>query len=112
MRQGEVSWCQTKDHFGQSSAVHIRGFQGVYQLQPDDACTTSPCYLQPNAKIERWHRSTKSECIRPSVPLSLDLARRMIDAYVTYYNGVRLHKAIGYVSPRARLEGRDEAIWA
>ena len=44
--------------------------------------------------------------------MSLDLARRMIDAYVTYYNGVRLHKAIGYVSPRARLEGRDEAIWA
>ena len=31
---------------------------------------------------------------------------------MTYYNDVRLHSAIGYVSPRAKLEGRDEAIWA
>jgi transposase InsO family protein len=54
----------------------------------------------------------KSECIRPGVPLSLDHARRMMDTYVTYYNDVRLHSAIGYVSPRAKLEGRDEAIWA
>ncbi len=36
----------------------------------------------------------------------------MMDTYVTYYNDVRLHSAIGYVSPRAKLEGRDEAIWA
>jgi hypothetical protein len=36
----------------------------------------------------------------------------MVDTYVTYYNDVRLHSAIGYVSPRAKLEGRDEAIWA
>jgi putative transposase len=35
-----------------------------------------------------------------------------VDTYVTYYNDVRLHSAIGYVSPRAKLEGRDEAIWA
>ncbi len=73
---------------------------------------TSPYYPQSNGKIERWHRSMKSECIRPGVPLSLDHARRMMDTYVTYYNDVRLHSAIGYVSPRAKLEGRDEAIWA
>ena len=35
-----------------------------------------------------------------------------METYVTYYNDVRLHSAIGYVSPRAKLEGRDEAIWA
>ena len=43
--------------------------------------------------------------------MSLDHARRMMDAYVTYYNDVRLHSAIGYVAPRAKLEGRDQAIW-
>ena len=31
---------------------------------------------------------------------------------MTYFKNVRLHSAIGYVSPRAKLEGRDEAIWA
>ena len=43
--------------------------------------------------------------------MSLDHARQMMDAYVTCCENVRLHSAVGYVSPRKKLEGRDEAIW-
>jgi transposase InsO family protein len=32
---------------------------------------TSPSYPQTNGKLERWHESLKSECIRPRMPLSL-----------------------------------------
>jgi transposase InsO family protein len=32
-------------------------------------------------------------------PLSLDDARRIVADYVTHYNTVRLHSAIGYVTP-------------
>lgn len=71
---------------------------------------TSPYYPQSNGKIERWHKSLKVECIRPGVPLSLDQTRSMVTGYVNYYNDVRLHSAIGYVPPRAVLEGRAEAI--
>jgi transposase InsO family protein len=73
---------------------------------------TSPYYPQSNGKLERWHRSVKSECIRPGVPLSLEEARRLVGDYVTHYNAVRLHSAIGYVTPNDKLEGREAAIFA
>jgi transposase InsO family protein len=73
---------------------------------------TSPYYPQSNGKIERWHRSLKAECIRPGVPLSLEDARRLVEGYVRHYNEVRLHSAIGYVTPAARMAGLDQAIFA
>jgi putative transposase len=73
---------------------------------------TSPYYPQSNGKIERWHRSLKAECIRPGVPLSLEDARRLVEGYVRYYNEVRLHSAIGYVTPAARMAGREREIFA
>ena len=73
---------------------------------------TSPYYPQSNGKIERFHRTIKGDCIRPQTPLSLDDARRIVADYVAHYNTVRLHSAIGYVTPQAKLEGRDQAILA
>jgi transposase InsO family protein len=71
---------------------------------------TSPYYPQSNGKIERWHQTVKGECIRISVPLSLEEARRIVGDYVTHYNTVRLHSAIGYITPHDKLEGRDKTI--
>ena len=71
---------------------------------------TSPYYPQSNGKIERWHKTVKGECIRQKVPLSLDEARVIVADYTTYYNTVRLHSAIGYVTPKDKLEGRDREI--
>ncbi len=73
---------------------------------------TSPYYPQSNGKIERWHKSLKGECIRPGVPLSLDEAKRLVAEYVRHYNTVRLHSAIGYVTPKDKLEGRDQEIFS
>jgi putative transposase len=73
---------------------------------------TSPYYPQSNGKLERWHKSLKSECIRPGTPLSPEEARRIIGRYVAYYNTVRLHSAIGYVTPADKLAGREPAIFA
>jgi transposase InsO family protein len=73
---------------------------------------TSPYYPQSNGKIERWHKSLKKECIRPASPLSLDDARRSVAGFVAHYNGQRLHGAVGYVTPQAKLEGRAETIHA
>jgi len=73
---------------------------------------TAPFYPQSNGKIERWHKSIKAECIRPRTPLSLEDARRIVDQFVTYYNTERLHSAIGYVTPRDKLEGHEQSIFA
>jgi putative transposase len=73
---------------------------------------TSPYYPQSNGKIERWHRSIKSECIRPGSPLSEEDTIRLIDGYVRHYNEVRLHSAIGYVTPADKMAGRDKQIFA
>jgi putative transposase len=71
---------------------------------------TSPYYPQSNGKIERWHRSIKSECVRPGTPLTVDDAVRLIEGYVKHYNEVRLHSAIGYVTPADKMSGRDKEI--
>ena len=73
---------------------------------------TSPYYPQSNGKIERWHKSLKSECIRPGTPLTPEDARRLVEHYVDHYNTVRLHSAIGYVTPKDMLEGRQQQIHA
>ena len=73
---------------------------------------TSPYYPESNGKMERWHQSLKTECIRPQTPLSLDDARRLVAGFVDHYNNVRLHSAIDYVTPKDKLEGHSEAILA
>jgi putative transposase len=73
---------------------------------------TSPYYPQSNGKIERWYKTLKGECIRVTVPLSLEEAARIVNEYTAYYNNVRLHSAISYITPKDKLEGRDKEILA
>jgi putative transposase len=69
-------------------------------------------YPQSNGKMERWYQTLKGDCIRVQTPLSLDDARRLVADFVTYYNAVRLHSAIAYITPADKLAGRAETIWA
>ncbi len=73
---------------------------------------TSPYYPQSNAKIERWHQTLKAGCLRPGCPLSLEDAQRLVEHFVTHYNTVRLHSAIGYITPADRLAARHPEIFA
>jgi hypothetical protein len=72
---------------------------------------TSPYYPQSNGKIERYHRAIKSDCIRPLSPLCLNDAKRGVEKHVLEYNTIRLHSAIGYVTPQEMREGRQQAIF-
>jgi transposase InsO family protein len=73
---------------------------------------TSPFYPQSNGKLERWHGSLKRECVRPAAIESVEEARRKVAAYVDHYNQVRLHSAIGYITPTDKLAGLETVIFA
>jgi putative transposase len=73
---------------------------------------TSPYYPQSNGKYERWNETLKVTAIRPQAPNSPEAARRVIAAFVDYYNHQRLHSALGYITPADMLAGRADVIWA
>ena len=73
---------------------------------------TAPYYPQSNGKIERWHKTIKGDAIRPGQPGTLEEARALVTRFVDHYNAVRLHSAIGYVTPADFLAGRAAAIQA
>ena len=89
-----------------------RDFKEFVRIAGMTHVRTSPYYPQSNGKIERWHGTLKADCLRPHVPLSLDEARRLVESFVEHYNHVRLHSAIGYVTPADRLAGREAEIFA
>jgi putative transposase len=88
-----------------------RDFKEFIRLWQASHVLTSPYYPQSNGKLERWHRTLKEQAIRPKTPLDLEQARQVVAEFVEHYNQVRLHSAIGYVTPKDKLEGKAEAIW-
>lgn len=89
-----------------------REFAEFISLHGYTHVTTSVYYPQSNGKIERWHKSFKGECIHRNFLSDYEHAVREIEMYIDYYNEVRLHSAISYVTPRVRLEGRQEQVFA
>ena len=95
------------DNGPQFIAKDFKSFLRIFGLSH---VRTSPYYPQSNGKLERWHGSLKEECIRPSSPQTVEEATRRVSDYVQHYNEVRLHSAIGYVTPADKLAGRADAI--
>jgi len=89
-----------------------RDFKEFIRISGMTHVRTSPYYPQSNGKLERWHKSLKTECIRPGTPLTREDAVHLIQAYLDHYNTVRLHSAIGYVTPQDMLAGRQAEIHA
>jgi transposase InsO family protein len=89
-----------------------RDFKEYIRIAGMTHVRTSPYYPQSNGKIERWHKTLKADAVRPSSPASLDQARAVVARFVAHYNGVRLHSAIGYITPNDFLAGRAPAIAA
>ena len=73
---------------------------------------TSPYHPQSNGEIERFDRTVKHDAIRKQTPPTRDDALGVVGDFVEHCNIVRLHSALGYVTPRGFLDGRRKAILA
>ncbi len=89
-----------------------KDFRQFIRLKGRTHVRTSPYSPPSNGKLERWHPSAKTEGLRPQTPQSLEDALRIVTKYVEHYHTVRLHSALGYVTPKDKLEGRAEQILA
>ncbi len=69
---------------------------------------TSVAYPQSNGKLERFHRSIGIECFHTNSFISIEDARKIIAKYIDYYNRIRLHSALFYLSPEDFLLGKQE----
>jgi len=88
-----------------------RDFKEFIRIAGMTHVRTSPYYPQSNGKVEAWHKTVKAGAIRIKQPGTLEEARRVVGEFVEHYNSVRLHSAIGYVTPMAKLAGMEQAIW-
>jgi putative transposase len=89
-----------------------RDFKEFIRLVGLTHVRTSPYYPQSNGKKERWYGSLKRECLRPACPATVEETRRRVSSYVDHYNHVRLHSALGYITPADKLNGLEEVIFA
>lgn len=89
-----------------------RDFKEMVRISGMTHVRTSPYYPQSNGKAERVIGTTKREAIRPKTPLNIDDARHTIAAFIGRYCDERLHSAIGYITPKIKLLGREAEIFA
>ena len=94
----------------QGSQFKSREFKSFISQWQASHVLTSPYYPQSNGKLERFHRTLKEQAIRPLTPLDVQEAKRITGDFIEYYNTIRLHSAIGFVTPRDRLDGRHREI--
>ena len=88
-----------------------KDFKELIRISGMTHVRTSPYYPQSNGKMERFNRTMKSEAIRPKTPLSLCDAKRIVAKFVDHYNNVRLHSAIGFVTPLDKLNRREHEVF-
>ena len=62
---------------------------------------------QSNGKIERFHKTLKSKCVRTQALGGFEEAKKIIEAYVHEYNHERLHSALNYLTPADSLKGEE-----
>ena len=62
---------------------------------------------QSNGKMERFHKTLKSECVRTQALGGFEEVRKIIRTTVHEYNHERLHSALNYLTPSTTSKGKS-----
>ncbi len=64
--------------------------------------------------VDRQRNSKRGQRLRFTTAQAVEAedARRLVEGYVEHYNTVRLYSAVGYVTPKDMLAGRQREIHA
>jgi transposase InsO family protein len=85
-----------------------RDFRELTTLLEIEHTFTSPAHPQSNGKLERFHRTLKSEHVRTSSYFSYEDAKERMGRWIKYYNEERLHAALMYLPPEDVFRGLKE----
>jgi transposase InsO family protein len=125
----EILVTETKELYPEAKDVRLisdngsqfisKDFQELVLLLELKHTFTSANHPQSNGKLERFHRTLKSEHVRRSAYLNYQDACIRMAQWIVYYNNVRLHSAIWYLTPNdvfnnktsARLAERKEKLY-
>jgi transposase InsO family protein len=88
-----------------------KDFKSFVRLTGITHVRTSPYYPQSNGKKERFYGTLKKEKLRQHTLRTLEEGRKLIEEFIQHYNEVRLHFALKYVTPKDKLEGRENEIF-
>jgi transposase InsO family protein len=83
-----------------------KDFRELVSLLEMEQTFTSPAHPQSNGKLERFHRTIKSEHVRRAAYLGREDAVERMKKWIRYYNGERLHSALYYLPPDDVFVGR------
>jgi len=75
-----------------------------------DHILTQPASPTTTGKIERFHRTLRTEFNTRQVFRNLKTAQEALDEWVTYYNTQRPHQALGDLTPASRFHSGDEQV--
>jgi hypothetical protein len=94
-----------------STVYRVLKSAGLLQSWEVKAYSKAQGFEQPTVSHEHGHIAILNIAgtfsYLPHSPVSLADAQHLVAAYVEHYISVRLHSAIGYITPKATLEGRE-----
>jgi transposase InsO family protein len=75
-----------------------------------DHILTRPASPTTTGKIERFHRTLRTEFNTQQVFRNLKSAQEALDEWVTYYNTQRPHQSLGDLTPESRFHAADAEV--